>query len=143
MENSSANLVKTFESGQVSRREFCENRGARGHRLRGGRSRQAQDDLCFKTIGVNHISYTCRTMPRRATSTTSRVRPHESPGKDNGTREPGIRPEAGKGRLLYRRAHGGHARQSAPAVTGRHRHICFTMSNWKEADVRAELAART
>jgi catechol 2,3-dioxygenase-like lactoylglutathione lyase family enzyme len=143
MEKFISNLFKYFESGQVSRREFCETVALAATVYAVGGPAQAQTTSGFKTIGVNHISYTCPDYAKARDFYTSVFGLTSTPGKDNGKRANlEFGPEAGKGGsfiVARTAATPANPRPPSQAVID---HICFTMSNWKETDVRAALAAK-
>ena len=143
MEKFIASLVKSFESGQVSRREFCETVALAATVYAVGDAANAQTTSGFQTIGINHISYTCPDYAKARDFYTSVFGLVSTPGKDNGKRANLMfGPEPGKGGSFI------VARTATPPANPRPPsqavidHICFTMSNWKEADVRAALAAK-
>jgi catechol 2,3-dioxygenase-like lactoylglutathione lyase family enzyme len=143
MEKFISNLVRQFEGGQVSRREFCETVALAATVYAVAGPAQAQTTSGFKTIGINHISYTCPDYAKARDFYTSVFGLRSTSGKDNGKRANlEFGPEAGKGgsfivaRTAEPRA---NPRPQSPAVID---HICFTMSNWKEADVIAALGAK-
>ena len=157
MEKFISNLVKHFETGQVSRREFCETVALAATVYAVGGPAQAQTTSGFKTIGVNHISYTCPDYTKARDFYTSVFGLKSTPGKDSGKRANlEFGPEAGKGgSFIVARTAATPAKPSSLAERARLvpanprppsqaviDHICFTMSNWKEADVRAALAAK-
>jgi catechol 2,3-dioxygenase-like lactoylglutathione lyase family enzyme len=142
MEKFISNLVKHFESGQVSRREFCETVALAATVYAVGGPAQAQTTSGFKTIGVNHISYTCPDYAKARDFYTSVFGLRSTAGKDNGKRANlEFGPEAGKGGSFIV-ARTGTLNESRSAAQATIDHICFTMSNWKEADVRGALAAK-
>jgi hypothetical protein len=70
MERFIAGLVKDFESGKLDRREFCKTVALAAAVYGAGDAANAESGSGLKMIGINHISYDCRTMRRRATGTT-------------------------------------------------------------------------
>jgi catechol 2,3-dioxygenase-like lactoylglutathione lyase family enzyme len=142
MEKFISNLVKHFESGQVSRREFCETVALAATVYAAAGPAQAQTTSGFKTIGVNHLSYTCPDYAKARDFYTSVFGLRSTAGKDNGKRANlEFGPEAGKGGSFIV-ARTGTLSESRKASQATIDHICFTMSNWKEAEVRAALAAK-
>ena len=143
MERFITNLVKYFERGRISRREFCESVALAATVYAAGDAAQAQTPTTgFKTIGVNHISYTCPDYTKARDFYTSVFGLTSTPGKDNGKRANlEFGPKAGEGGsfIVARTGTLSESRKASQAVID---HICFTMSNWKEADVRAALAAK-
>jgi len=129
MERFIANLVQNFESGKLSRREFCESVALAASVYAVAGPAQAQTTSGFKTIGVNHISYTCPDYTKARDFYTSVFGLRSTPGKDNGKRANlEFGPEAGKGGafIVARTGTLNESRKASQAVVD---HICFTMSN--------------
>src|SRR5215510_5890741 len=60
MERFIANLVKSYQSGKIDRRQFCETVAlAATVYAAGDAARAAPSGGGFKMLGVNHISYAC------------------------------------------------------------------------------------
>ena len=86
MERFIADLVKNFESGKLSRREFCETVALAASVYAAGDAANAEPESGFKLIGVNHISYTCPDYAKARDWYTSVLGMESTPGKDNGKR---------------------------------------------------------
>jgi hypothetical protein len=69
MERFIAGLVQGLDNGTLDRREFCQAVTLAAAVYGAGDAAQAQAQRGFKVIGINHISYTCRTIPGRASGT--------------------------------------------------------------------------
>ena len=132
MERFIADLVKNFESGKLSRREFCKTvalaatvyaAGDTAKRTGGG----------LKIIGVNHISYTCPDYTK-ARDWYLGPRHGDTPGKDNGKQTNLMfGPEPGKGgQFVVARTATPITRPPAQALVD---HICYTISDWSDARV--------
>src|SRR5207248_11078260 len=59
MERFIADLVKSFESGKIDRRQFCETVALATTVFAAGSAAQAAPARGLKMLGVNHISYAC------------------------------------------------------------------------------------
>jgi catechol 2,3-dioxygenase-like lactoylglutathione lyase family enzyme len=142
MERFIADLVKKFESGAVSRREFCETVALAASVYAAGDAAQAQAPRGFKMLGVNHISYTCADYTKVRDWYVSVLGMTSTPGKDNGKRANLMfGPEPGKGGsfVVARTATTpANPRPPAQAVID---HVCYTIPNWDDAKVDAGLKA--
>ena len=110
------------------------------NRLRAGRRRPGKPPPPPRPSAHPHLlhlpDYTGGARLHTCTGLTS------TPGKDNGKRANlEFGPKAGEGGsfIVARTGTLNESRRASQAVID---HICFTMSNWKEADVRAALAAK-
>jgi catechol 2,3-dioxygenase-like lactoylglutathione lyase family enzyme len=144
MERFIADLVKNFESGKVDRREFCKTVALAATVYAAGDAANAQQPRTgFKTLGINHISYQCPDYSKARDFYTSVFGLQSTPGKDNGKRANLMfGPEPGKGGsfIVARTATTpANPRPPSEAVVD---HICFTMSNWNEQNVRAAMKAK-
>src|SRR5437899_5095366 len=140
MERFIAGLVKDFESGKLDRREFCQTVALAAVVYGAGDAANAQATRGFKMIGINHISYACPDYAKARDFYTSVFGLTSTPGKDNGKRANlEFGPEAGKGGSFIVARTAATPANPRPASQAVIDHIRFTMSNWKEADVRAAL----
>ena len=143
MERFIADLVKSFESGRITRRELCETVALAATVYAAGDAAQAQPARGFKVIGVNHISYTCPDYAKARNFYTSVFGMESTPGKDNGKQANLMfGPEPGKGGsfVITRTATApANPRPPAQAVID---HICYTIPNWNEEKVRAAIKAK-
>jgi len=145
MERFIAGLVKSFEGGKMSRREFCETVALAATVHAAGDAANAQPTRGLKVLGVNHISYRCPdyTKARDFYSSVFGM----GVVRDNG-RQANLTfgPEPGKGGsfIIARNI----AAPANPPATPRPPsqavvdHICYTIPNWNEARVRAALKAK-
>jgi catechol 2,3-dioxygenase-like lactoylglutathione lyase family enzyme len=141
MERFIADLVKSFESGKVDRREFCKTVALAATVYAAGDAAQAQATRGFKVIGVNHISYTCPDYTRARDFFINVFGLENAPGHDDGKRANLMfGPEQGKGgSFIVTRNPGSNNKPSAQAYVD---HFCFTLSNWDETRVRAAIKAK-
>ena len=141
MERFIADLVKKFEGGAVDRREFCQTVSLAAAVYAAGDAAQAQTGTGFKVLGINHLSYSCPDYAKARDFYTKVFGLQNAPGKDNGKRANLMfGPPAGKGGsfMAVRNAE----TNNRPPARAEVDHICFTMSNWNEAAVRAEVKAK-
>jgi catechol 2,3-dioxygenase-like lactoylglutathione lyase family enzyme len=141
MERFIADLVKSFESGKIDRREFCKTVALAATVYAAGDAAQAQATRGFKVIGVNHISYTCPDYTRARDFFINVFGLENAPGHDDGKRANLMfGPEQGKGgSFIVTRNPGSNNKPSAQAYVD---HFCFTLSNWDETRVRAAIKAK-
>jgi catechol 2,3-dioxygenase-like lactoylglutathione lyase family enzyme len=141
MERFIADLVKSFESGKVDRREFCKTVALAATVYAAGDAAQAQAARGFKVIGVNHISYTCPDYTRARDFFINVFGLENAPGHDDGKRANLMfGPEQGKGgSFIVTRNPGSNNKPPAQAYVD---HFCFTLSNWDETRVRAAIKAK-
>jgi len=140
MERFIADLVKGFESGKLSRREFCETVALAATVYAAGDAANAQPARGFKIIGINHISYSCPDYTKVRDWYSSVLGMEKTPGMDNGKRANVMfGPEPGKGGsfVVVRNATPNN-RPPAQAVVD---HVCYTIPNWDDARVTAALKA--
>ncbi len=140
MERFIADLVKNFESGKLSRREFCETVALAATVYAAGDAAKAEPESGFKLIGVNHISYTCPDYAKARDWYASVLGMESTPGKDSGKRANLMfGPEPGKGgQFVVARTATPSTRPPAQAMVD---HICYTISDWSDARVDAGLKA--
>lgn len=140
MERFIADLVKSFESGKLSRREFCETVALVATVYAAGDAANAQAPRGFKLIGVNHVSYSCPDYTKARDFYATVLGMEVTPGKDNGKRANLMfGPEPGKGGsfVVARNATPSNRPPSQAVVD----HVCYTIPNWDEAQVSAVLKA--
>ena len=143
MERFIADLVRAFEAGKLSRREFCQTVALAATVYAAGDGADAQSAHGFKVLGINHISYTCPDYTKARDWYTSLLGMVNTPGKDTGKRADlmfGPPPGEGGSYLLTRNADSGEA-GTAAAAKAVIDHVCFTISDWDETRVRAALTA--
>jgi catechol 2,3-dioxygenase-like lactoylglutathione lyase family enzyme len=140
MERFIADLVGKFETGTISRRDFCEGVAlAAIVYAAGGAEANAAPPNGLKMLGINHISYACPDY-RKAGDFYSSVLGMEKL-KDDGKSRVNLAfgPAPGKGGAFVV-ARNAPANAPAPprAVVD---HVCYTLSNWNDARVNAALKA--
>jgi hypothetical protein len=143
MERFIADLVKSFESGKLDRREFCKTVALAATVYAAGDAAQAQATRGFKVLGVNHLSYTCPDYTRARDFQINVFGLDNTPGHDTGKRANLMfGPEQGKGGsfIVARNAGDTPARPAAQAYID---HYCYTLSNWDEARVRGAIKAKS
>ena len=141
MERFIADLVKSFESGTVDRREFCKTVALAATVYAAGDAANAQATRGFKVLGVNHISYTCPDYTRARDFQINVFGLENAPAHDTGKRANLMfGPEPGKGGS-YILAHNATP-SSRPQPEAYIDHYCYTLSNWDEARVRAAIKAK-
>jgi catechol 2,3-dioxygenase-like lactoylglutathione lyase family enzyme len=134
-------LIEEFDSGKLSRREFCETMAvATAVLASGGAAANAAPQSGFTMLGVNHLSYQCPDyrlardfyrdvfgMQVLNDKGTGRANLAFGPAPDNG------------GNFLVVHNPGANPR---PPTEGLVDHICFTVANWNEPQIKSELAAQ-
>ena len=141
MERFIADLVKKFETGTISRRDFCEGVAlAAIAYAAGGADANAAPDSGLKMLGINHISYSCPDY-RKARDFYSSVLGMETV-KDDGKARANLAfgPAPGKGgAFIVARNAAANAPAPSRAVVD---HVCYTIPNWDDARVNAGLKAQ-
>jgi catechol 2,3-dioxygenase-like lactoylglutathione lyase family enzyme len=141
MERFIADLVRSFESGKMDRREFCQTVALAATVYAAGDAAHAQATRGFKVIGVNHLSYTCPDYTRARDFFINVFGLESAPGGDDGKRANLMfGPEPGKGGsyIVARNATAGDRPPGQVWID----HFCFTLSNWEEARVRAAMRTK-
>ena len=140
MERFIADLVGKFETGTISRRDFCEGVAlAAIVCAAGGAEANAAPSGGLKMLGINHISYACPDY-RKARDFYSSVLGMEKL-KDDGKERVNLAfgPAPGKGgAFIVARNAAANAPAPARAVVD---HVCYSISNWNDARVNAALKA--
>src|SRR5450755_649594 len=144
MERFIADLVQGLDSGKIDRREFCQTVALAAAVYGAGDAAHAQSDRGFKIIGINHISYRCPDHAKARDWYASVLNMKSEATRDDGKRANLMfGPEAGKGgSFLVTRNPDNVAVGSAgvrPGPEAAIDHICYTVSNWDKARVRATL----
>jgi len=143
MERFIAQLVKNFESGAIDRREFCQTVALAATVYAAGDAANAQERSGFKVLTVNHFGYTCPDYTKARDFYTKVFGLENVAGKDTGKRANlAFGPAPGKGgtfMIVRNPVENAPPRPRPEALVD---HICFTMSNWDEAKVRAEVVAK-
>jgi len=140
MERFIADLVKTYESGAIDRREFCKTVALAATVYAAGDAAKAQAPRGFKMIGINHISYTCPDYTKVRDWYASVLGMEKTPGRDDGRRANLMfGPEPGKGgSFVAVRNPPANPRPAAQAFVD---HVCYTIPNWDDARVDTALKA--
>lgn len=141
MERFIADLVRSYESGAIDRREFCKSVALAAVVYGAGDAANAQPARGFKVLGINHISYACADYTKARDWYVSVLGMEPTPGKDTGKRVNlmfGPKPGEGGTFMVPRNAEPDN-RPPAKAVVD---HICWTVSNWNEQQVRSALEAK-
>ena len=140
MERFIADLVKSFESGKLDRREFCKTVALAATVYAAGDAAQAQATRGFKVLGVNHLSYTCPDYTRARDFQINVFGLENAPGHDTGKRANLMfGPEPGKGGQFLVARNARAPANPRPTASGFIDHVCYTISNWDEARVTAGL----
>jgi len=141
MERFIADLVKAFESGQMDRREFCQTVALAATVYAAADFADAQTGTGFKTIGINHISYSCPDYTKAREFYTSVFGLENVPARDDGKRANLMfGPAPGKGgSFIVARNATANDRPPARALVD---HICVTLSDWNEQRVRGAIKAK-
>jgi catechol 2,3-dioxygenase-like lactoylglutathione lyase family enzyme len=143
MERFIADLVKSFESGKIDRREFCKTVALAATVYGAGDAAQAQAPRGFKVIGVNHISYTCPDYTRARDFQINVFGLENAPGMDKGNRANLMfGPEPGKGGTFIVARNPSPTPSNRPPAQAYIDHYCYTLSNWDETRVRAAIKAK-
>ena len=141
MERFIADLVGKFETGTISRRDFCEGVAlAAIVYAAGGAEANAAPPGGLKMLGINHVSYACPDY-RKARDFYSSVLGMEKL-KDDGKGRVNLAfgPAPGKGgSFIVARNAGAAAPAPVRAVVD---HVCYTIPNWNDARVDAALKAK-
>jgi catechol 2,3-dioxygenase-like lactoylglutathione lyase family enzyme len=141
MERFIADLVKKFDSGKIDRREFCQTVALAAVVYGAGEAANAQPAHGFKVLGINHISYRCPDYVKARDWYASVLGMQVAPGRENEKRANLMfGPEPGKGGsyIVVRNT----AAETKPPPQAVVDHVCYTISNWDEAQVRGALKAK-
>src|SRR5580704_18203051 len=98
MERFIADLVKSFESGKMDRREFCQTVALAATVYAAGDAANAQAPRGLKVLGVNHMVYSCPDYIKAREFQINVFGLENAPGHDTGKRANLMfGPEPGKG----------------------------------------------
>ena len=141
MERFIANLVKDFDSGKLGRREFCQSVALAALVYASGEAANAQAPRGFKVLGINHISYQCPDYAKARDWYASVLGMQAVPGREAEQRANlTFGPDPGKGgSFMVVRNAPAQTRPPSPVVVD---HICYTISDWEDARIRAALKAK-
>ena len=134
-------LIDEFDSGKLSRREFCETMAvATAVLASGGAAANAAPQRGFTMLGVNHISYQCPDyrVARDFYRDVFGMQVVNDKGMGRANLAFGPAPDKG-GNFLVVHNPGNNPR---PPTQGHVDHVCFTIANWNEPQIKAELAAQ-
>ena len=139
MERFIAGLVKDFEAGKITRRQFCEAVALATAVYGMGDAAKAAPARGLKMLGVNHISYSCADYKKTRDFYSSVLGMQVL--NDNGKNRANLAfgPEPGKGgAFVVARDFG-----NVPHEPGRSQvdHICYTIPNWNDQRLMAALTA--
>ena len=140
MERFIADLVKRFETGNISRRDFCEGVAlAATVYAAGGATANAAPASGLKMLGVNHISYACSDyrVARDWYAKVFNTKIYNDKGMGRANLAFGG-PEQGKGGAFIITRNFGANEQPARAVVD---HVCYTVANWDDTRVNNALKA--
>jgi catechol 2,3-dioxygenase-like lactoylglutathione lyase family enzyme len=141
MEKFIADLVKDFDSGKVDRREFCQTVALAAVVYAAGESANAQAARGFKVLGINHISYRCPDYIKARDWYSSVLGMQVAPGRETEKRANLMfGPEPGKGGsyIVVRNT----AAETKPPPQAVVDHVCYTVSNWDDAEILGALKAK-
>jgi catechol 2,3-dioxygenase-like lactoylglutathione lyase family enzyme len=141
MERFIANLVKDLDSGKLDRREFCQSVALAALVYASGEAANAQASRGFKVLGINHISYQCPDYAKARDWYSSVLGMQVVPGREAEQRANLMfGPDPGKGgSFMVVRNAPAQAKPPSPVVID---HVCYTISDWDDARVRAALKAK-
>lgn len=141
MERFIANLVKDFDSGKLDRREFCQSVTLAALVYASGEAANAQASRGFKVLGINHISYQCPDYAK-ARDWYSSVLGMQVAGSREAEQRANLMfgPDPAKGgSFMVVRNAPTQPKPPSPVVID---HICYTVSSWDDARIRAALKAK-
>jgi catechol 2,3-dioxygenase-like lactoylglutathione lyase family enzyme len=134
-------LIDEFDSGQLSRREFCETMAvATAVLAAGGAAANAAPQSGFTMLGVNHLSYSCPDyrLARDFYRDVFGMQTLNDNGRTRANMAFGPAPDNGGNFLVVHNP----GNNPLPPTEGYVDHICFTIANWNEPQIKAELAAQ-
>ena len=139
MERFIADLVNSFDSGKIDRRQFCETVALAATVYAAGSEAQAAPQRGLKMLGINHISYACSDYKtaRDWYAKVFNTKIYNDKGMGRANLAFGG-PEPGKGGAFIITRNFGNNERPAQAVVD---HVCYTVANWDDARVNASLKA--
>jgi catechol 2,3-dioxygenase-like lactoylglutathione lyase family enzyme len=139
MEHFIADLVKSFESGKIDRRQFCETVALAATVFAAGGAAAAAPARGLKMLGVNHISYACTdyNVARDWYAKVLNAKIYNDKGKGRANLAFGG-PGPGEGGAFLITRNFGNNEKPARAVVD---HVCYSVANWDDARVNAALKA--
>lgn len=142
MERFIANLVKDLDSGKLDRRDFCQTVALAALVYASGDAANAQASRGFKVLGINHISYQCPDYAKARDWYSSVLGMQVAPSRETGQQRANLMfgPEPGKGgTFMVVRNPPAQPKPPSPVVID---HICYSISDFDDARVRAALKAK-
>ncbi len=139
MEDFIDGLVSQLDNGKIDRRQFCEAVAVAAVVYAAGEeAANAAPAQGFKPVAINHISYACTDYRKARDFYSSVFGMVPVPQSDDG-REAHLMfgPPAGQGGSFLIPRNGSTSPRAKAIVD----HICYTISNWDEAKIRAALKA--
>lgn len=134
-------LIDEFDSGKLSRREFCETMAiATAVLASGGAAANAAPQRGFTMLGVNHLSYSCPDYRVARDFYRDVFGMQVLNDKGMGRANLAFGPPPGQGDNFMVIHNPGN--NPPPPTEGYVDHICFTIANWNEPQIKAELAAQ-
>ena len=133
-------LIDEFDSGQLSRREFCETMAvATAVLAAGGAAANAAPQRGFTMLGVNHLSYQCPDyrVARDFYAKTFGMQVLNDKGTNRANLAFGPAPDKGGNFLVVHNPGNNPPRPTTGLVD----HVCFTVANWNEDGIKRELTA--
>ena len=139
MERFIADLVKSFESGKIDRRQFCESVALAATVFAAGSAAQAAPARGLKMLGVNHISYACADykVARDWYAKVFNTKTYNDKGMGRANLAFGGAEPGKGGAFIITRNFGNNERKPAAIVD----HICYTVANWDDTRVNNALKA--
>ena len=139
MERFIEKLIDQFDSGELSRREFCETMAvATAVLASGGAAANAAAPSGFTMLGINHISYQCPDYRMARDFYRDVFGMQVVNDKGMGRANLAFGPEQGKGgQFLITRNFGNNERPANAVVD----HICYSLANWDDTRVNNALKA--
>lgn len=139
MERFMDGLVRDFEAGKISRRQFCEAAALAAAVYGAGDAAKAAPARGFRILGVNHISYSCENYAQIRDYYSSVLGMEVINDNHRDRANLAFGPEPGKGgAFVVVRNFGNTPRQPGAAQVD---HICYTVPDWNDKRVMAELTA--
>jgi catechol 2,3-dioxygenase-like lactoylglutathione lyase family enzyme len=139
MERFIAGLIKDFEAGKVTRRQFCEAVALAATVYGAGDAAKAAPARGLKMLGVNHISYSCDDYTKVRDYYSSVLGMQVLNDNKKSRANLAFGPEAEKGGAFVVARNFGNT----PQQPGRSQvdHICYTVPNWNDQRLMAGLTA--
>jgi catechol 2,3-dioxygenase-like lactoylglutathione lyase family enzyme len=138
MERFIADLVKRFQDGKITRRQFCETVALAATVYAAGESTaNAAPTQGFKMIAINHISYACPDYRKARDFYTSVLGMENAKDDEKSRANLSFGPKRGGNYFIARNAPATNTPPPKSVVD----HICYTIPNWDDGRVNATLKA--